>query len=126
LVFVASFYETSGKAGYYQRAEQLSHFDADPMNIRRAFVNLVSGLEDIAEAEMTTEHLMGEMSRRIRQNLNLRKDKQALKDKRSESKFRDNSQFFGAIEGLSLLSPNDSINGFYIQTKPALRISRTN
>ena len=72
-LFVSSFYEMDGVRNYYRKAEEMSAFDADPSNVRRAFLNLVSGLEDFAIAENTTAHLMGEMSHRLRENLELAK-----------------------------------------------------
>ena len=65
LVFVAAFYENRGKIGYFSKAEELTRFQVDPQDMRRAFLNLVSGVEDFADIENTTGRLMGEMSRRI-------------------------------------------------------------
>lgn len=125
LVFVAAFYETRGKAGYYDKAEQLSHFDADPVNVRRAFLNLVSGLEDLADAEQTSAHLMGEMQRRIRENLELRNDKAALRDSgEMQARAERNAQFFDGIEGLQTLSPAHAIHGLYVATRPVLGLHR--
>lgn len=125
LVFVAAFYQTSGKAGYYDKAQELSHFDVDPGNVRRAFVNLVSGLEDLADAEQTTDHLMGEMQRRIRENLELRHDKEALRDDADrQAKAAENADFFDEIEGMSSLSPAHAINGLYVATHPHPRLAR--
>jgi flavin-dependent dehydrogenase len=124
LVFIAAFYETRGKTGYYSKAAQLSHFDVDPHNMRRAFLNLVSGLEDVADVEHTTKHLMGEMSRRIRQNLELRQNKEALSDGSSRQEAHENDQFFGAIEGLAALSPANAVNGLFVCTTPTLGLAR--
>ena len=125
LVFVAAFYQTSGKAGYYDKAEKLSHFDVDTGNVRRAFVNLVSGLEDLADAEQTTGHLMGEMQRRIRENLELRSDKGALReDADFQARAEANADFFDGIEGMSSLSQAHAINGLYVATHPHPRLAR--
>ncbi len=123
LVFVAAFYDMQGKERYFSKAEQLSHFDADPQNIRRAFLNLVSGLEDFAGAEHATGHLMGEMSRRIRENLELRLNKQALADPDREQT-TDSEKFFDGIEGLAALSPANAIGGLFVRTNPALGLAR--
>jgi flavin-dependent dehydrogenase len=125
LVFVSSFYESRGVLGYYEKAEEMSAFDADPANIKRAFLNLVSGLEDFAIAENTTAHLMGEMSKRIRENLELRKDKNALKE-RADVRHRagENAKFFGEIEGMSCFSPEKAIDGLYVGVRPQLGLKR--
>lgn len=124
LVFVAAFYQAKGKAGYFDKAEQLSHFEIDPSNMRRAFLNLVSGLEDLADAEQTSAHLMGEMSRRIRENLELRKDKTKLRDEAVQACAAANAKFFDGVEGLSSLSPDNGINGLYVEVTPHLRLAR--
>ena len=50
-----------------QQAEELTRFETDANDIKRAFQNLVTGVEDFADIENTTARLMGEMSRRIRE-----------------------------------------------------------
>lgn len=124
LVFVAAFYETHGKAGYFAKAETLSHFDADPGNLRRAFLNLVSGLEDLADAEQTSAHLMGEMQRRIRQNLELRRDKAALRSGALAAAADENARFFDGVEGLAAMSPENAQAGLYVATVPHLHLAR--
>jgi flavin-dependent dehydrogenase len=122
LVFVSAFYETRGKLGYFNKAEQLSRYDADAHDVKRAFLNLVSGLEDIADTRQTTTHLIGEVSRRIEQNLELRKNKETLVAQPAAA--RESADFFDGIEGLSLLSPAHAIDGFYVATSPRLGLSR--
>lgn len=124
LVFVSTFYQAPGKLGYYAKAEQISNFHSDPGNLRRAFVNLVSGLEDIADAEQTTAHLIGEMSRRIRQNLELRKEKSALPGQPLAPEVEENVRFFDAIEGLPSLHPSNAMGGLYVSTSPTLGLKR--
>ncbi len=123
LVFVSAFYEARGATGYFTEAERLSHYDVDSTNIRRAFLNLVSGLEDIADAENVTSHLVGEMKRRIDDNIAMRKDKEEMAVG-SESA-RSNAQFFDAVEGLTALSPAMAIDGLYVATSPRLGLRRT-
>ena len=122
LVFVAAFYENRGKRGYLSKAEELSRFDSDPNDMKRAFLNLVSGVEDFADAENTTARLMGEMSHRIRENLDLRQDKENFADPSAEVECRieSNARFFDRIEGLTALSPSDAVHGLYVATTPNL------
>lgn len=124
LVFVAAFYETRGKEGYFNKAGELSKFEVDSGSMRRAFLNLVSGLEDLATAEQTSAHLMGEMKRRIHENLDLRKDKSQLQSSDVQVKAAANAQFFDGIEGLASLSPHNGINGLYVATAPHVRLAR--
>ncbi|HTH73687.1 MAG TPA: NAD(P)/FAD-dependent oxidoreductase [Trinickia sp.] len=124
LVFVQTFYEAHGKLGYYSKADELSHYTVKTGDIRRAFLNLVSGLEDIADAEQATSHLMGEMARRVDENLALRKDKDALGSTVGSKQAEDNARFFDAIEGLPCLSADMALDGLYVATQPRLGLKR--
>jgi len=122
LVFVSAFYQARGSEGYFSEAERLSHFDIDPTNVRRAFLNLVSGLEDVADAENMTTHLVGEMRRRINDNIEMRRHKETLSSETASA--QSSAEFFGAVEGLSALSPSMAIAGLYVSTKPQLALRR--
>jgi flavin-dependent dehydrogenase len=122
LVFVSAFYESRGKDGYFSKAGELSRFDADPNDLKRAFLNLVSGLEDIADAERCASHLIGEVSRRIEANHELRKNKGELKNREPEA--RESADFFDSIEGLASLSPANAIGGLFVATVPHIGLSR--
>jgi 2-polyprenyl-6-methoxyphenol hydroxylase-like FAD-dependent oxidoreductase len=122
LVFVSAFYEARGKNGYFSKAGELSRFDADPTDLKRAFLNLVSGLEDIADAEQCTSHLIGEVSRRIEANHELRKNKGALTNEAAEA--GESADFFDSIEGLHSLSPSNAIGGLFVATVPQIGLSR--
>jgi hypothetical protein len=118
LTFVACFYDAEGKDTYYTKAEELSHFQSGPDTLKRAFLNLVSGLEDIADAEQITSHVLGAMTKRIAENFDLRKDKTALAERVRQESARENVRFFDAIEGLPALSADKAMDGLYVQTKP--------
>jgi flavin-dependent dehydrogenase len=124
LVFVSAFYEARGQQGYFSEAKRLSHFDIDPNNLKQAFLNLVSGLEDIADVEGVTGHLVGEMSRRIEENIELRYDKTTLGSARGETRAKENAAFFDKVEGLAALSPEMAIDGLYVSTTPRLGLAR--
>jgi hypothetical protein len=120
LIFISSFYEAQGKLGYFSKAKRLSRHDVDRHDVQSAFRNLVSGLEDFADVEGVTSHLIGEMSRRINENLNLRKGKEALQNASNRAQAEESASFFDSVEGLAMLSPSMSVNGFYVITKPRL------
>lgn len=128
LVFVSVFYDQGrGKDSYFNEAERLSQYDADPVRMKQAFLNLVSGLEDLSTAEATTSHLIGEMSRRLTDNLTLRKDKKALAsgDDDIQSRAAESSRFFDGVEGIPVMSPDGAIDGLYVTVKPQLGLGRT-
>lgn len=123
LVFVSTFYDQGrGKDSYFSEAHRLSHFDAPGETVRQAFLNLVSGLEDLSEAEAVTEHLMGEMSRRLAENWDFRRNQAALAtaDQALRTRVEESARFFDQVEGLGSLSPATAVNGLYVVVQPRL------
>lgn len=126
LVFVSAFYDQGrGKESYFSEAQRLSHYDVEGQGLRQAFLNLVSGIEDLSDAEAMTEHLMGEMSRKVGENLRMRQDKGAMAqagDEQRESQ-ESNAAFFDHVEGLGALDV--AVDGLYVTVQPRLGLSRT-
>lgn len=129
LVFVSAFYDQGrGKDSYFSEAQRLSHYDAEKQGLRQAFLNLVSGIEDLSEAEAVTEHLMGEMSRKVGENLRMRQDKAAMaamaqagaEQREAQEK---NAAFFDQVEGLGALDV--AVDGLYVTVQPRLGLSHT-
>ena len=128
LVFVSVFYDQRrGKESYFREAQHLSRYETDPTRLKQAFLNLVSGLEDLSTTEATTSHLIGEMSRRVAENLTLRKDKTKLSsgDPETLAKARANARFFDGVEGLPAMTPDDAVDGLYVVLNPRLGLGRT-
>jgi flavin-dependent dehydrogenase len=126
LVFVSAFYDQGrGKESYFSEAERLSHYDAEGQGLRQAFLNLVSGIEDLSEAEAVTEHLMGEMSRKVGENLRMRQDKAAMAEAGAEQRElqEKNATFFDHVEGLGALDV--AVDGLYVKVQPRLGLSHT-
>jgi flavin-dependent dehydrogenase len=128
LVFLSAFYDINrGKESYFWEAQRLTQQDVDARNIKMAFLNLVTGLKDLSDAKSDTHHLvLEEMSKRIDENLNFRKDKKALASLEGEEleEARENAQFFSSVEGLFALNETEAIDGLYVTTEPRLRLAR--
>ncbi len=126
LVFVSAFYDQAcGKESYFAEAERLSHYDVEGQGLHQAFLNLVSGIEDLSDAEAVTEHLMGEMSRKVDANLRMRRDKVAMAQAGAEQRERqkENAAFFDQVEGLGALDV--AVDGLYVTVRPRLGLSHT-
>lgn len=126
LVFVSAFYDQArGRESYFAEAQGLSHYDVEGQGLPQAFLNLVSGIEDLSDAEAVTEHLMGEMSRKMGENLRMRQDKVAMAQAGAEQRTRQeaNADFFDHVEGLSALDL--AVNGLYVTVRPRLGLSHT-
>ncbi len=126
LVFVSAFYDQGrGKESYFSEAQSLSHYDVEGQGLRQAFLNLVSGIEDMSDAEAVTEHLMGEMSRKVGENLRIRQDKAAMAQAGAEQREiqEKNAAFFDQVEGLGVLEV--AVDGLYVMVQPRLGLSHT-
>ncbi|MUH00675.1 FAD-dependent oxidoreductase [Scytonema sp. UIC 10036] len=128
LVFVSAFYDQNrGKDSYFWEAQKLSRHDFSGADLNLAFLNLVSGVEDLVDAqEGVSEFAVNEMSKRIKENHDLRQDKEALasKDKATDSTIQATNNFFGAVEGFFSLSAAGAIDGVYVVTKPNLGLAQ--
>jgi microsomal dipeptidase-like Zn-dependent dipeptidase len=126
LVFVSAFYDQRrGKEAYFSEAQKLSHYDAAEQGLRQAFLNLGSGIEDLSDAEAVTEHLIGEMSRKVGENLRMRQDKVAMAQAAAEQRElkEKNAAFFDHVEGLGALDV--AVDGLYVRVQPRLGLSHT-
>jgi flavin-dependent dehydrogenase len=126
LVFVSAFYDQGrGKESYFSEAQSLSRYDVEREGLRQAFLNLVSGIEDMSDAEAATEHLMGEMSRKVGENLRMRQDKVAMAQAGAGQREiqEKNAAFFDHVEGLGAL--DTAVDGLYVVVQPRLGLSHT-
>lgn len=128
LVFLSAFYDLNrDKESYFWEAQRLTQDDVDASNLKQAFLNLVTGIKDLSDAQSNTHrYILEEMSKRIDENLHMRKDKEqlnALSGKKLEAA-RNNANFFSSVEGLFALNEADAIDGLYIITEPKLRLAR--
>jgi flavin-dependent dehydrogenase len=129
LVFLSAFYDVGrGRDAYFWEAQRLTQEDVNEHDLKLAFLKLVTGLKDLSDAQSNTHNfLMQEMSRRIDENLNFRKDKDqlaALEDQERQAA-EENANFFSSVEGLFALNEADAIGGLYVATEPYLHLART-
>lgn len=128
LVFLSAFYDVGrGRDSYFWEAQRLTQEDVSSADIKRAFLRLVTGLKDMADAQSDTHHfILTEMNRRINENLNFRKDKTVLETMEGEKLVaaHHNADFFSSVEGLFSLDEQDAIDGLYVATQPYLHLAR--
>lgn len=129
LVFLSAFYDVGRvKESYFWEAQRLTEADAEPGDLKHAFLKLVTGVKDLTDVrgEDTRRLVLEEMTRRIDENLSLRKDKTTLAsaDQPTREVAADNARFFTSVEGLFALNAEDAIDGLYIVTEPTLGLAR--
>lgn len=128
LVFLSAFYDVNrGKESYFWEAQRLTQEDVDSSSLKQAFLKLVTGLKDLSDAQSDTHHfVLQEMTRRIDENLNFRKDKNTLAhlDENQRKAAQANANFFSSVEGLFSLNKEDAIDGLYVVADPELKLAR--
>ncbi|BAZ71129.1 putative tryptophan halogenase (plasmid) [Fischerella sp. NIES-4106] len=124
LMLVSFLYDQKrGQKAYYQEAQELTHNDYKADAANAAFVNIVSGMEDLTEVQDGIDYqVTKKISQRVAKSISI-------------DDFRKNydpevldPQIMQAMEGtLSFskdLSVEAAIDGFYIVTQPRLGLSR--
>lgn len=126
LVFISAFYDQNrGKETYFWDAQKLSRHDFSGADLNLAFLNLVSGIEDLVDVqENVSELIVSEMSNRIQKNHSFRHNKQMLEERSLKMEVEENVQFFDAVEGFFALTTGGAINGLYVTTQPKLGLVR--
>jgi flavin-dependent dehydrogenase len=128
LVFLSAFYDVGRKKeSYFWEAQRLTEQDVQTSDLKLAFLNLVTGIKDMSDAQSDAHRLvLDAMTKRIDENLNLRKDKKALAslDAQTRDQANANGRFFTSVEGLFALNQADAIEGLFISTDPHPRLAR--
>lgn len=129
LVFLSAFYDQyDGKETIFWIAGQLSRRDTPPNQLKMAFTTLMSGVEDLvdlSDGEVARSYVRQEMSQRMHENLTLRADKELMAKEALEPQKQANHMFFDRVEGISILSADDAVQGIYVVTEPQLGLART-
>lgn len=129
LVFLSAFYnQYDGKESIFWMAQELTGRDAPETNLKQAFTTLMSGVEDwkdLRDGAAAHRQVLREMSERVRENLEMRQDKAMIaRHDASEKKMAENGRFFEKVEGISILTPEDAVDGLYVVTEPRLGLAR--
>lgn len=124
LALVSFFYDKKrGTDAYYEEAQELAHNDYRDSAPNTAFVNLVSGMEDLTEAQNGIDNLVIEkISQRAARSLSLEQVQENLDGEKMDT------QIMNVMEGMYSfskdLSVEAAIDGFYVVTRPRLGLGR--
>ncbi|MGH7998621.1 MAG: NAD(P)/FAD-dependent oxidoreductase [Brasilonema sp.] len=120
LMMVSTLYDQKrGKDAYYQEAQTLTHNDYKNAAPNSAFLNIVSGMEDITEVEDGIDNLVTEkISQRVAQNQAMQQIKEDFGNSVTDPQVVD------AMEGMFSFSKeslaNAAVDGLYVVTQPRL------
>jgi flavin-dependent dehydrogenase len=130
LVMVSAFYDQNrGRRGYFWEAQRLTRGDLQGFDIEQAFLQLVTGTQDLSDAGggVDLEMVRSAVAHRIEENMSLRRDKEALvamlADEEDQRRIDSNRTFMDQVEGLFALSPTDSVDDVYLVTDPRLGLA---
>ena len=127
LVFVSGFYQQyRGKQSFFWEAQRLTRNDYQLEHIQSAFLNLVSGLEDLTDLNSHfDDKVLGEMQQRIANNLQLRGSEQFDNSQFDDKNVKSNAAFFGAVAGLSSLHGDTQLDNLTMAVKGKFGVFRT-
>jgi flavin-dependent dehydrogenase len=128
LVFLSAFYEVGRKKeSYFWEAQRLTEQDVQASDLQHAFLKLVTGVKDMVDVQSDSHRLvLDTMTKRIDENLTMRRDKLALAsmDGTDRERAQDNGRFFNSVEGLFALNEAEAVEGLFVATDPWPRLAR--
>jgi Tryptophan halogenase len=128
LVFLSAFYDVGRKKeSYFWEAQRLTEQDVQASDLQQAFLKLVTGVKDMSDVQSDAHRLvLDTMTKRIDENLTMRRDKMALAsmDGNDRERAQDNGRFFSSVEGLFALNEAEAVEGLYVATEPWPRLAR--
>jgi flavin-dependent dehydrogenase len=127
-VVVSAFYQThTGKDGYFRRAQELTSADYSESELRQAFVNIVSGTEDLKDIE---NFQSGAFVNKLTQMYGDHYAFVRRKDQWNEMPSKEieeglaRQRVVGAMQEEFSLTPETAVNGLFVSTEPQLRLAR--
>jgi flavin-dependent dehydrogenase len=128
LTTVSSLYQQyRGKDSYFWEAQRLTLHDCSAIDLKQAFVNIVSGIEDLRDAQATLELAMEATGKTLAEwKVSALEAKNHL-DSMSPGERelgQARAQFFSAAMMRFSRSPQDGVRGLCIMTKPRLGLAR--
>lgn len=128
LVVVSSFYRLhTGPDAYFREAQQLTVSDYGENELAAAFVNVVSGVEDLKDMRhASSSELLDGLMHTYAEHYEFLRDwrdgsSQSLRDIKRGI---DRMQFVDAVQNEFSLTPETVVNGLYVRTGPQLGLAR--
>ncbi len=129
VVLVSSLYQQyNGKTSYFWEAQHLSRYDYQPTDLQRAFTSIISGLEDVKDAEhAVSDVILQETAKAYAQCLSLIQQRQPLNWETLTDV--EQEQLMGQLHYLATLYERPALDcssteGLSIQLQPHLGLTR--
>ena len=124
LMLVSSFYDLNrGKEDYFLEAKQMATREHTGIDLKRAFISLVSGAADFNDLRdgNYSDAVTARFAERLRQNIKIHQTSIDVED----AHVKESAQFYDAINGLHVLSKAEAIDGLYVATHPEIMLAET-
>lgn len=125
MVLVSTFYQHCDKESYFWEAQRLTLHDCSDTDLKRVFVNVVSGIEDLRDAQATLELVLATVGEMHAEQIELSQNKEIFDSMTPEERelVLARAQLFGSAVMRSSLSPQEAIRGLYVMTEPRLGLA---
>jgi flavin-dependent dehydrogenase len=118
LVVIASLYQRySGKKSYFWEAQRLTLHDCNAADLKQAFVDVVSGIEDLRDAQATLELAMDAAGKVVAEQFRSQESFGPISPEEHEL-MQARMQFFHSA------MVREDVQGLYVMTKPRLGLAQ--
>ncbi len=128
MVVVSSFYQThDGRDVYFRQAQRLTSHDYHGDELVKAFLHIISGVEDLADIEDERPEALLEVLTRLYEEhyeFSRQKGQWGALPLEEINKGMIRNRVVGAVQEDFSLTPETAVNGLYVATEPQLRLKR--
>jgi flavin-dependent dehydrogenase len=128
MVVVSSFYQTHGRRdSYFRQAQRLTSHDYGGSELVKAFLHIVSGVEDLIDIEdQRPEALAETLTRLYEEHYEFSRQKGHWDSLPLEeiNKGMSRNRVVSAVQEDFSLTPETAVNGLYVATEPKLGLQR--
>ncbi len=123
----ATYQQHSGKESYFREAQQLTLNDIAGPDFKQAFLNIVSGVEDLHDSGEILDSVMGGMTKVFSIQKEFSRNPEAVKSILPEGGegAAAKSRFISLVTGRFPLSAEEAVRGLYVAFQPRLGLVRT-
>jgi hypothetical protein len=122
-----AFYQHSGKDSYFWETHRLTLHDCNSADLKQAFVDIVSGIEDLRDAQATLDFVQESTDNAVatRRMVALARNRETLGSISPEERESVHARIQLFKSHLRFArSPEEAVRGLYVATKPRLGLAR--
>lgn len=122
----ATYQQHSGKESYFREAQQLTLHDIADWDLKQAFLNIVSGVEDLHDSGVILDFVMGDMTKSLSLGKEFFRNTGVNSTLPEEQELEAaKARFVSLVTGRFPLSPQEAVRGLYVTFQPRLGLVRS-